>query len=248
MADDPRHDGIIGESGAVAGASNPGPAAMPAMTPAAAHLPAASAAPAAPAATAAYPPYPGSWPSASVNPWQSPVPWTPYPTPGWPVPSNQWGGVPTPYPPGPEPGLKWGGVGVRLGALSIDAVIVVVSYFAVAIAASASSDGSLSSRDPSPVTTAAILGWLFFAMAYHPVCWYVFGGTPGQKILGLRIARASSGESLGVSAVLVRYVIFAFVTVAIPIGIICAVMTSQDPFKRAWHDEVARSVVVKRGY
>jgi len=36
------------------------------------------------------------------------------------------------------------------------------------------------------------------------------------------------------------------VTIAIPLGIISAVMAAQDPFKRAWHDEVARSIVVRR--
>ena len=45
---------------------------------------------------------------------------------------------------------------------------------------------------------------------------------------------------------MVRYLVFFFVTVVVPVGIISGVMTAQDPFKRAWHDQVARTIVVKR--
>jgi uncharacterized RDD family membrane protein YckC len=168
-----------------------------------------------------------------------------YPQSGW-VPRPSFA-PPVVVPPGPEPGMKWGGVGIRLGAIVIDAIIVVVSYFGLAFGLAASGQ-STRTGEISPAATAAVLAWMLFALAYHPVCWYVFGATPGQKVLGLRVAQASSGESLGVSAVLIRFVIFAFTTVMIPVGIISAVMTSQDPFKRAWHDEIARSIVVKRGY
>jgi uncharacterized RDD family membrane protein YckC len=87
---------------------------------------------------------------------------------------------------------------------------------------------------------------MLFALIYHPACWYVFGATLGQKALGLRVAQACNGGPLGIGGVLVRYLIFSVVTVVFPLGIVSAVMAADDPFKRAWHDEVARSVVVRR--
>jgi uncharacterized RDD family membrane protein YckC len=149
-------------------------------------------------------------------------------------------------PPGPEPGLAWGGIGARFGALVIDAVIIVVALFVAGFAMSAFGTASSAGKAESPEATALALVWMLFALIYHPVFWYLFGATPGQKVLRLRVAQASTGESLDIGAVLVRYVIFSFVTLAIPLGIISAVMASQDPFKRAWHDEVARSIVVRR--
>ena len=213
------------------------------------------------------PPNLGGWPGQ--GPWQSPGAWpaqgpwqSPHPAPRWTTPTAQWGmpqsyppggwGYPPPFappvlvPPGPEPGLAWGGIGARFGALIIDAIIVVGALFVAGFAMSAFGTATSSGEAESPAATALSMVWLLFMLTYHPVFWYLFGATPGQKVLGLRVAQASTGESLDISAVLVRYVIFTFVTLAIPLGIISAVMASQDPFKRAWHDQVARSIVVGR--
>jgi uncharacterized RDD family membrane protein YckC len=136
-------------------------------------------------------------------------------------------------------------MGARLGALVIDGVILIVSLFVVALLVSTMDGSGSSARSDTTATTAVALIWWLVALSYHPVCWYVFGSTLGQKALGLRVAQASNGQSLGIGAVLVRYLIFFMVTVFFPLGLVSAVMASNDPFKRAWHDDVARSVVVR---
>lgn len=196
---------------------------------------------------------------AEQNPAGSGPNW-PYPSSGWQAAPGQWGG-PAPYPaawgstpwyaappipPGPEPGLQWGGIGARFGALIVDAIIILASLFALGLALSAFAPSEGTTDQSTPMGTALAAGWFLLVMAYHPVFWYVFGGTPGQKALGIRIAQASNGEALGLSGVIVRYLIFALVTVAFPLGLISAYFTSEDPFKRAWHDQVARSIVVRR--
>ena len=148
--------------------------------------------------------------------------------------------------PGPGPTLLWGGVGVRLAALALDAFIIVVALFAMGLVVGAVAPAGKASATESPVATAMGLIWIVFALVYNPVCWYVLGGTLGQKALGLRIARASDGADMDIGRVVVRYLVFFFVTVVVPVGIISGVMTAQDPFKRAWHDQVARTIVVKR--
>lgn len=187
----------------------------------------------------------------------------PYPTSGWVTPqAGQWGDsapyppsaagfqpgfAPATYgPPGPGPGLQWGGVRVRLGALLIDAVIVIGVLFVLsAFIAVLTGPGSGTAAQSVPVL-ALSLGYWLFALIYHPACWYIFEGTPGQKLVGLRVVRASDGQSLGIGAVLARYLIFFIVTVLVPLGIISGFMTANDPFRRAWHDQLARSVVVRR--
>jgi uncharacterized RDD family membrane protein YckC len=152
-------------------------------------------------------------------------------------------------PTGPGPGLVWGGVWTRLGALCIDLVLIVGSLFVVAILIAAfgagTSAGSGASSGTSSTGTAIGLIWWLLALMYHPACWYVFGASIGQKVLGLRIAAASDGQPLGLGAVLVRFAVFAMVTLLVPLAIVSAIMLANDPFKRAWHDQVARSVVVK---
>jgi uncharacterized RDD family membrane protein YckC len=150
-------------------------------------------------------------------------------------------------PPGPEPGLNWGSIGARFGALVIDAIILVVSEIALSLTGLALAGGGAGASSSGPAVALAVIWWLI-ALIYHPACWYVFGATPGQKALGLRIARASDGGSLGIGGVLIRFLIFFMVTVAFPLGIISGILAANDPFKRAWHDQVARSVVVRRVY
>ena len=182
-------------------------------------------------------PYPASgWLPAQSGRWD----WAPYPPTGW-------GFGPAWYvPPGPGPGLLWGGVGIRFAALLIDMVVVVGGLFAVSMVMSAFDLASASGRSDSFGAAAlALAAWLFI-LIYHPACWYIFGATAGKRVLGLRVVRAYDGRELGISAVLVRYAIFLVVTVLFPLGIVSAYMTANDPFKRAWHDDVSRSIVVRR--
>jgi uncharacterized RDD family membrane protein YckC len=130
----------------------------------------------------------------------------------------------------------------------VDAVVLFCSVFALGLITSATGLTRASSQEAQPAAaTAVYLAWWFLTLIYHPVFWYVFGATPGQTVLGLRIARASDGGPLGAGAVVVRYLVFSVVTVVFPLGLISAIVATNDPYKRAWHDEVARSVVVRRG-
>jgi uncharacterized RDD family membrane protein YckC len=128
----------------------------------------------------------------------------------------------------------------------IDAVIFVAVVFLVgAVSTVVNSPGPETATVSTPVLALALAFWLF-ALVYHPTCWYVFGASPGQKAVGLRVVRAADGEPLGLGAVLVRYLIFSFVTILVPLGIVSGFMTAKDPFKRAWHDQLASSIVVRR--
>src|ERR1035437_1402149 len=160
--------------------------------------------------------------------------------PGWgpamfvPVPVSPFGAGYTP-----------GGIGVRLGALLIDAVFVFATLMLVGLLI-AMVGGTDSRGDTTPAATAISLLWLFFVLSYHPASWYVFDCTLGQRALGLRVRRHSDGQSLGFGAVNVRYLVFCVETLIFPLGIIAGVMAADDPMKRTWHDEAAGSVVVKR--
>jgi uncharacterized RDD family membrane protein YckC len=204
----------------------------------------------------------GTWtlpnsPAAPLPPGYPPPGYPPpgYPPPGYGVPP---GYGPPGYPPGwgpamfvPVPvspfgvGYTPGGIGVRLGALLIDAAFV----FATAIVAGVLMtlvDPNSRGRSPSSAAMAIVLLWMFFVFSYHPASWYVFDCTLGQRALGLRVRRQSDGQSLGFGAVNVRYLVFCVETLIFPLGMITGVLAADDPMKRAWHDEAVGSVVVKR--
>jgi uncharacterized RDD family membrane protein YckC len=133
---------------------------------------------------------------------------------------------------------------VRLGALLIDAVIIVGSEIALSVVVA----GGIASSEWASSTSATFVSlvWWLFALSYFPACWYISGASLGQKALGLRVVRASDGLPLGIGAVLARYLIFFTVTIVFPIGIVSGIVAWAEPHKRAWHDDVARSVVVRR--
>ena len=191
------------------------------------------------------PPYPPGraqdpgWPRAQPGTWAG---FGPYPPAVWTQPAY---GPERYAPPGPVPGVQWGGIGVRFGALLIDAVILLCSLVAVGLLLSAYGSPGSTGRSDTPAETVISLVWWLFALIYHPAFWYAFGATPGQKVLGLRVAQASNGRALGLGAVVTRYLIFFTITVVTPLAVISAAMAASDPFKRAWHDHVARSVVVR---
>ena len=167
-----------------------------------------------------------------------------YGTPGYPP---GWGPamfVPVPVSPFGA-GYTPGGIGVRLGALLIDAVFVFATLMLVGLLI-AMVGGTDTRGDTTPASTAISLLWLFFVLSYHPASWYVLDCTLGQRALGLRVRRHSDGQSLGFGAVNVRYLVFCVETLIFPLGIIAGVMAADDPMKRTWHDEAAGSVVVKR--
>jgi uncharacterized RDD family membrane protein YckC len=148
---------------------------------------------------------------------------------------------------GPQPGLEWGGVGARFWALIADVFVFIGVFMVWAIGTAALGIPTSEVDGVSPPGTMWFVWFLMIlVLLYHPVCWYFWGGSPGQKALGLRVARSSNGERLGVGAVLIRYLVFSVVTLLLPLGIISAIVTANDPFKRAWHDTIARSVVVRR--
>ena len=137
-----------------------------------------------------------------------------------------------------------GGIGVRLGALLIDAAFVFATLIVAGVLMTLV-DPNSGGRSPSSAAMAIFLLWLFFVLSYHPASWYVFDCTLGQRALGLRVRRRSDGQSLGFGAVNVRYLVFCVETLLFPLGIITGAMASDEPMKLTWHDEAAGSVVVK---
>jgi uncharacterized RDD family membrane protein YckC len=137
-------------------------------------------------------------------------------------------------------------VAPRFGALVIDSILMIGSFFLVSILAAAFStraaDGSVTYSTAGSVI---LWTWVLFFLVYHPVCWWRFGHTAGQKAMGLRVVREVDGLPLRIGAVVLRYVIWFACMLTVILAIIAAIMADSEPAKRAWHDEASGSVVIR---
>ncbi len=118
-------------------------------------------------------------------------------------------------------------------ALIIDPLIAIVLYVVVG--------GAALSLSESFGTLVAI----GFPILYF--VWFLIllreGLTPGKRMLGLRVVRPDSGEIPGFGAMFVREIVGRFVSgLFLGIGYFWAII---DRNGQAWHDKIARTVVVR---
>jgi hypothetical protein len=241
----PPAQSIISDSGTTVPQAAPDPQApgWAAIDPSApppqyqAALPPAAAYPAQPAyQPPTYPQYaPQAYmPSYGPQPYGSPMP--AFEAPCWFTPTVQ---------PGPVPGLVWAGVGVRFAAVVIDTVVAAVLFLVGALVA----DIWYNPVTGAYSTTGSIAAWITFLtpLVYMPVFWCLWRGTIGQRMLGLHVVRASDGGSLGARAATGRYLLWLLCILTVGVGVIAAVLATQNRFKKSWLDDASGSVVVRKG-
>jgi uncharacterized RDD family membrane protein YckC len=88
----------------------------------------------------------------------------------------------------------------------------------------------------------AYLAMLVVAVCYQPYFWMKSGQTLGQKLMGIKVVDAETGNLLDMSKAVLRYLILALS------GSACALLLLWplwDPLKEALHDKVAKTVVIK---
>lgn len=163
-----------------------------------------------------------------------------YPPPGYPVPGG-WGM--------PQAVSRYGGFWIRFGAYVIDSILVGIVFGILIRVTSAvtvtcpAGTVSLNASCPGGVTaySGAFYVLLLLALAYYVVLW-AFGGTLGQRMLGLKVVDATSGQCIGIPRSILRMVGFAIAAIPIYLGLMWA---GWDPRKQGWHDKIAATVVIR---
>ncbi|MFZ0129545.1 MAG: RDD family protein [Candidatus Dormiibacterota bacterium] len=196
---------------------------------------------------------PGQWDGGQAPP--APPPMYPAAAPMYPA---------TPYypnlHPGPAPGIGYAGFWIRFVATIIDSIIVVVPiailFFVLESSAistyvncvnSATASGSLAitcqGLFPSSSITYFELISLGVELLYFVILWSQFGGTLGQRMLGLHVVDAATGRNIGVGRAIGRFVGYIISAVPLYIGLIWVAF---DPRKQGWHDKIASTFVVRK--
>jgi len=89
--------------------------------------------------------------------------------------------------------------------------------------------------------TAHVLISYVFPFIFTIVLWMKYGGTPGKRMLGLRVINEASGEHLNLSQSIIRYVGYLISLIVLLIGVIWVAFNTK---KKGWHDYMAGSVVI----
>lgn len=160
---------------------------------------------------------------------------------------------------GPAPGIRYAGFWIRVVASIIDAIIVGVPLAIVFFAA----EGSTLSTYANCVNNAAASGVLpatcqstfvgaigsfeligiAVELLYFVILWSKFGGTFGQRMLGLHVVDAATGRNIGIGRSIGRFVGYVISGAALDIGLIWVAF---DPRKQGWHDKIASTFVVRK--
>jgi uncharacterized RDD family membrane protein YckC len=145
------------------------------------------------------------------------------------------------------PGYVWGGIGARFGALMLDAGVMFVALMIASVLANAF--GMYETPYGTEYSTGAnVVLALFYILVliYHPLCWWAFQGSPGQRVLGLRVLRALDGRPLGLGSTLGRYAVWLGCQITVVLAIAAAAVGAEDPAKRTWWDKASGSIVVRK--
>lgn len=147
--------------------------------------------------------------------------------------------------PGGLQGPRYAGFWIRFVAYIIDSIIADGVTFGLIFATKPVSCLTADGSTCLPgTTTVSPLLYLFLAipLVYFVALWAI-GGTVGQRVLGLRVVSATTGQDLGIGRALLRLLGYLVSSAVLDIGLIWAAFDSR---KQGWHDKIAGSLVIHR--
>ena len=139
--------------------------------------------------------------------------------------------------PGYAPLANYAGFWIRVVAYIIDAIIlgvlggIIDAIFQV----------NLQNPTSGNYTAANGLGVLI-SIAYFAGLWTYMGATLGQRIFGIRVVDANTGQQLTIGKALVRWVGLFIAFIVCFIGVIWVAF---DPRKQGWADKIAGTLVLR---
>ena len=194
-------------------------------------------------------------PPPDQGPWGGQQYPPPTPAPYLPPPAYPTTYYPGPLHAGPAPGIGYAGFWIRFLAIIIDEIILgvplVIILFATEGTAITNYSNCVQTGVLATTCNTTYLGSLAVfellalgtSLLYSVLLWSLFGGTLGQRLLGLHVVDAATGHNIGIGRAIGRYVGFVISAAVIYIGLIWAAF---DPRKQGWHDKMASTFVVRK--
>ena len=160
----------------------------------------------------------------------------PPPPPGYsPPPPQMSGGQPAPMAYA-APAASYGGFWIRAVAYIIDAILlsIVAAVLSAPLAVNYSDMNSPSVRASNGIE-------LVLSAIYFILLWTYMGASLGQRIFGLRVVDATTGQPIGLGKAALRWLglILSFAVCAIGV-----IWVAFDGRKQGWMDKIAGTVVL----
>ena len=156
------------------------------------------------------------------------------------------GYAPPPQMPGYQPMAvaspgSYGGFWIRVVAYIIDAIIlgIIGGILSVPLGVNYSDVNSLNSA--AARTSNGID--LVLSLVYFVGLWTYMGGSIGQRILGMRVVDATTGQPIGLGKAVIRWL---GVLLSFFVCFIGVIWVAFDGRKQGWMDKIAGTVVVRR--
>ena len=137
---------------------------------------------------------------------------------------------------------EYAGLATRVIAFAADAIIIDLVVWLVGgiVAVSASALGVTQTVQTLLLAGGAVIA-LLWATGYFVFFWATTGQTPGDRIMRIRVRRASEDRPLTIRRSIVRF--FGAILAALPLFLGYAMILFDDR-RRGLHDRMAHSVVV----
>ncbi len=140
---------------------------------------------------------------------------------------------------------EYAGFWVRVVAAIIDSLIMVLAIIPVAwIFYQGDYDLIFAtglSEQPQNIIFDLILNYIF-PFLYSVLFWIYLGGTPGKRLLRLKVLDEQTGHKLTFGQAALRYIGYIPSTLLLMLGFIWIAF---DAKKQGWHDKIAKTVVVR---
>jgi uncharacterized RDD family membrane protein YckC len=136
---------------------------------------------------------------------------------------------------------SYGGFWIRLVAYIIDAILLGI------VGAILSVPLGVNYSDPNSLTSAAARTSngidLVLSFAYFTLLWSYMGASLGQRLLGMRVVDATTGQPISFGKAALRWLGLIISFFVCFIGVIWVAF---DARKQGWMDKIAGTVVVRR--
>lgn len=142
--------------------------------------------------------------------------------------------------------LEYAGFWIRFAAFLIDSVVVLVGLQLLAWLLPAQEEVDIAALlQGAPLPTGLVLQGLLQNLVVAVLfiwLWVKFLGTPGKRVLGLRVVDAGTGRALSTGQAIGRYLGYYVSMLPLFLGFI---WIGLDRRKQGFHDKLAGSVVVR---
>ena len=131
---------------------------------------------------------------------------------------------------------EYAGFWIRFAASIIDNIIIFVALIPIAMLLGWESTYS------SGLSSGIEWLWQILFAVFFVFCWVKFAGTPGKRLLRLKVLDERTGENISVGQGIIRYIGYFPAILVLFIGLIWVAFDSK---KQGWHDKMAKTVVVR---